>query len=68
MARIKIRPYTHKELAAMYRVSWITLQKWINLHSKKIGRKCGHFYNGRQVRIIFECIGPPEIEIDFRDL
>lgn len=68
MARIKIRPYTHKELAAMYRVSWLTFQKWIKLNIKKIGKKCGHFYNAKQVRIIFECFGPPEMEIEYPDL
>ncbi len=57
-----IRPYTHKELAALYRVSWLTFQKWLKPHATDIGKKTGHFYNTKQVQIIFDKLGQPEIE------
>jgi transposase len=59
---IIIRPYTHKQLAAMYGVSWGTFQKWLKPHTSDIGVKNGHFYSARQVEIIFDKIGLPEIE------
>ncbi len=30
-----LRPYTHKELAQLYNVSWLTFQRWI----KKTGKR-----------------------------
>ena len=57
---IIIRPYTHKELAALYKVSWLTLQRWLKPHEEMIGRKIGHFYTARQVETIFKLIGWPE--------
>lgn len=58
---IKIRPYTHKELAAMYKVSWLTFQKWLKPFENDIGKKTGHFYNTKQVQVIFDKLGFPEI-------
>jgi hypothetical protein len=58
---ITIRPYTHRELALLYGVSWKTFQRWLKPYEKQIGPKRGHFYSAGQVRIIFECIGPPGI-------
>lgn len=55
-----IRPYTHKELAALYGVSWITLQRWLEPFKEVVGPKKGHFYNARQAEIIFMKLGYPE--------
>lgn len=60
---IVIRPYTHKELAALYGVSWITFQKWLKPFESEIGLKNGHFYNTRQVEIIFEKLGLPSVHV-----
>jgi transposase len=51
--------YTHKQLAVLYHVSWITFQKWLREFEDEIGPKIGHFYSARQVAIIFEKLGAP---------
>jgi hypothetical protein len=56
---IVIRCYTHKELAALYNVSWKTLQKWVKKIEGIIGKKYGHFYSAKQVGMIFEVYGYP---------
>jgi hypothetical protein len=56
---IAIRCYTHKELAALYNVSWKTLQKWVKKIEGIIGEKHGHFYSAKQVGMIFEVYGYP---------
>lgn len=58
-----IKPYTHKELAALYGVSWLTFQKWLKPFETEIGSKNGHFYSTRQVEIIFSKLGLPSIYI-----
>ncbi|HMV08154.1 MAG TPA: hypothetical protein PKA45_04680 [Cyclobacteriaceae bacterium] len=58
-----IKPYTHKELAALYGVSWLTFQKWLKPFEQDIGIKNGHFYNTRQVEIIFEKLGYPSVHL-----
>jgi hypothetical protein len=56
---VPIRAYTHKELAALYDVSWPTFQRWLEPHAEVIGPKLGHFYNAKQVESIFEKLGRP---------
>ena len=53
--------YTHKELAALYNVSWPTLQRWLQPYAEVIGPKQGHFYNAKQVQGIFETLGRPQV-------
>jgi transposase len=55
-----IGPYTHKELAQLYNVSWLTFQKWIKGKEDEIGKKQGHFYHIHQVRKIFMIFGIPK--------
>jgi hypothetical protein len=57
---ISIRAYSHKELASLYSISWITLQKWLEPYEQFLGEKVGHFYNAKQVKMIFEFLGRPE--------
>jgi len=57
---LTIRPYTHKELAVAYGVSWVTFRKWLKPYENEIGLKTGHFYNSRQVEIIFQRLGYPK--------
>jgi hypothetical protein len=54
-----LRPYNHAELAQLYGISWKTLQKWLAPHKYTIGEKTGHFYNTKQVEIIFGLLGFP---------
>lgn len=54
------RPYMHKELAALYQVSWMTLRRWLRPFEPELGKKIGHYYNVKQVTIIFARLGLPE--------
>lgn len=60
---IKVRPYTHKELAVLYQVSWLTFQKWLKPFKNDIGKKNGHFYTTKQVLVIFDKLGWPEFNL-----
>jgi transposase len=59
--RIPIKPYSSKELSAMYGVSSKTFRKWIKLFEGQVGQKCGHFYMISQVEIIFSKLGIPDV-------
>jgi hypothetical protein len=66
MARISgpapIQPYTTHELATMYGVHPRTFLRWFDDHfKKKLGEKKGWFYNVRQVELIFEEHGRPQL-------
>lgn len=56
---IEIKPYTNKQLAALYGVSANTFSKWLQKHQKDIGKKLGHFFTIPQVKIIFDKLGYP---------
>lgn len=70
-----LRAYTHKELAQMYNVCWLTFQRWVKPEEAKIGKKVGHFYRIKQVLEIFRIYGIPkkfkitlqEVEEMFKD-
>lgn len=55
-----LRPLTHKQLALMYGVSWLTFQNWIKQNENEIGKKTGHFYYILQVKKIFQIFGLPK--------
>lgn len=55
-----LKPLTHKQMAQMYGVSWVTFQKWIKKVEHEVGRKTGHFYHIHQVKKIFELFGLPK--------
>ena len=55
-----LRPLTHKQLAQMYGVSWLTFQNWIKRVENEVGKKTGHFYHVPQVRKIFQLFGMPK--------
>jgi len=54
-----IQPYTLKQLAALYRCTERTLNKWLKQLKKDLGPRVGHFYNPKQVRVIVERLGEP---------
>jgi len=56
---ITIRPYTAKELAALYGVSTKTLRTWLLPHQQAIGEKISRYFTSLQIRIIFEKLGSP---------
>ncbi|HEY3404415.1 MAG TPA: hypothetical protein VGK59_13585, partial [Ohtaekwangia sp.] len=55
-----LRALTHKQLAQMYDVSWLTFQKWIKKEEQEVGQKTGHFYHIHQVKKIFKLFGLPK--------
>ena len=56
---LKVQPYLLGELCKIYGVSDKTLKKWIHPHESRIGKRCGKYYNARQVETIFEIFGTP---------
>jgi hypothetical protein len=54
-----VRPYTNKELAALYGVSGKTLRTWLQAHKETIGDRAGRYYTSLQIRTIFHCLGSP---------
>jgi transposase len=57
---ITIKAYSKKELTAMYNVSSKTMTRWLKPHLEKIGKREGHYYNVRQVELIFGIFGLPD--------
>ncbi len=55
-----LKALTHKQLAQMYGVSWLTFQNWIKKVEHEIGKKTGHFYHVHQVKKIFQIFGLPK--------
>jgi hypothetical protein len=64
-----LKPLTHKQLAQMYGVSWVTFQNWIKKVEKEVGKKTGHFYHVPQVIRIFQLFGiPKQINVAVNDV
>lgn len=55
----EIKPQTKQDLANAYGVSTRTLNKWLLPFQAQIGQRMGHTYTPKQVRIIYEMLGPP---------
>ena len=55
-----LKALTHKQLAQMYGVSWLTFQNWIKKVEHEVGKKTGHFYHIHQVKKIFHLFGIPQ--------
>lgn len=56
--RLEVKPYTKKELAAIYCISVRSLSNWVNKFPE-VGPKSGKYYTVNQVRIIIEKLGLP---------
>lgn len=56
---IYLRPYTVKQLAAIYGVSKKTFRKWVKPFSEEIGYRNGHFYSVLQLKVIISKLGAP---------
>ncbi len=56
---LRIKPYSLKELAAIYEVTPHTMRAWLLPHKEAIGERVGRYYTISQVRIIFEKLGLP---------
>jgi hypothetical protein len=58
-SKIRLRAYSVKEVAHMYGVSGKILKKWLDPLEKEIGQRNGHFYNPKQMKVIFDRYGIP---------
>lgn len=56
--RLEVKPYTKKELAAIYCISVRSLSNWVNKFPE-VGAKSGKYYTVIQVRTIIEKLGLP---------
>jgi transposase-like protein len=59
--KLEIKPYSTKELAAIYKVSEKTIYRWLKPFKEQIGQKNGRLYTVNQVRTIIEMIGLPGV-------
>lgn len=57
--KLEIKPYTKKELAAVYGISPRSFYTWIKKIQSDVGPKRGKYFNVNQVRIIIEKLGLP---------
>jgi transposase len=55
-----LKALSHKQLAQMYGVSWLTFQNWMKKVENEVGKKTGHFYHIHQVKKIFQIFGLPQ--------
>ncbi len=58
---IQIKAYSKKEVAQLYEISAKSLQTWLTPFEKELGPRIGRFYNPKQMKIIFEKLGIPEV-------
>lgn len=54
------RKYNLKTLAMLYGKSTRTMRSWLKPHNELIGPCLGRSYTPRQLKIIFEKLGPPK--------
>ncbi len=59
-----IKPYSYRELAALYEISDRCLKRWLMPFMIEIGEKKGRYFNLRQIRLIFEKLGMPPGIVD----
>ena len=59
--RVKIRPYTKKDLCQLYGISHKVLGLWLKPFAGDTGPLIGRYFSSAQVKLIFEKLGmPPE--------
>ena len=57
--KLEIKPYTKKELAAIYCISPRSFSTWLKPFAAEVGPKRGKYFNVNQVRLILEKLGLP---------
>ena len=63
--QIELKGYSIKELATLYQISGKTMKKWITEFVPDVGKRVGHYYTPKQVKVIFKEIGiPGEINVN----
>jgi hypothetical protein len=58
---IQVKAYSQTDLLKMYKVSAKIFKTWLDPLEKELGPRVGRFYTPRQVKIIFQRVGMPEI-------
>ena len=58
-ATLEMKPYTKKELAAIYQISERSFRTWCKPFDTEIGKKHGKYFNIHQVRLIIAKLGLP---------
>lgn len=58
-AKLEIKPYSQKELAAIYDISSRSFSTWLKPFAGEIGQKYGKYYNVHQVNTIVGRLGVP---------
>ena len=56
-----VKPYSTKELAALYGVSPKTLRTWLLPHKEAVGKRVSRYYTSLQIQTIFERLGLPPL-------
>lgn len=59
-----IKPYSYRELAALYEISDRCLKGWLVPFMTEIGEKKGRYFTLKQIRLIFEKLGMPAGIVD----
>ena len=57
--KIEIKPYSKKELAALYKIGVRSMATWLKPFERELGKRNGWYYNVKQVRYIFDKLGSP---------
>lgn len=57
---LDIKPYMPGELARYYQVSEKTFRSWLTAFKDRLGKRCGRYFNIKQVELIFEELGTPK--------
>lgn len=57
--KVEIKPYSKLELANLYKIGVRSMTTWLHPFEKDIGKRCGRYYNLKQVRYIFDKLGVP---------
>ena len=55
------KPQTKQELAHAYGVTLRTISSWLEPHLDEVGERKGRTYTPKQIKIIYDIIGPPSL-------
>lgn len=58
--RVRIIPYSLKELENIYGVSRAIIKHWLRPFENEVGPRQGRYYTAAQIKIIFEKLGVPD--------
>lgn len=59
LIEMNVKPYTYKELIALYGASQRTFKTWIKPFWNEIGEKHGRCFSIKQIEAIFQKLGSP---------